>query len=101
MGYMYSCRAERVYPPFMAERGHLARCTMANADLFTSYGDRRGTRVKREALAKAVCVECPLRIECRDWATDTYQQGVWGGTNEIERGFLRSPKGGRFRAAAA
>jgi len=43
----------------------------------------------REAAAKAVCAGCPFRLECRRWATDTLQQGIWGGTDETERAMAR------------
>lgn len=80
-------RAVRAYPVFIAKgRG---ACGDADPDLFTGYGDRGQNRRKREAVAKAVCAGCPFRLECRRWATDTLQQGIWGGTDETERAMAR------------
>jgi WhiB family redox-sensing transcriptional regulator len=40
--------------------------------------------------AKAVCEECPVKMECLDFAITTNQEyGVWGGTSEEERRVLR------------
>lgn len=40
--------------------------------------------------AKAVCVECPVRQECLEYAITTNQEyGIWGGTSEEERRVLR------------
>jgi WhiB family redox-sensing transcriptional regulator len=38
-----------------------------------------------EQRAKAVCVECPVRAECMDYAITNREVGVWGGTTESER----------------
>jgi WhiB family redox-sensing transcriptional regulator len=47
--------------------------------------------------AKAVCAQCPVRVECLDHALATAERfGVWGGTSERERRRLR-----RVRAAAS
>jgi WhiB family redox-sensing transcriptional regulator len=36
--------------------------------------------------AKAVCVHCPVRVECRAYALDQrVQHGVWGAMTERER----------------
>ncbi len=40
----------------------------------------------REREAKAICVVCPVRIECLEYAVRTREQhGIWGGLNEAER----------------
>lgn len=40
--------------------------------------------------AKTVCVECPVRQECLEYAITTNQEyGIWGGTSEEERRVLR------------
>ncbi len=50
--------------------------------------------------AKAVCAQCPVATDCRDWAIRTGQEdGVWGGLDEDElRRLRRRP---RAKAAAA
>ncbi len=36
--------------------------------------------------AKAVCVRCPVRQPCLDWALATRErEGVWGGCDERDR----------------
>lgn len=35
--------------------------------------------------ARAVCADCPIRLQCAHFAVDTRQSGVWGGT-EFDRG---------------
>jgi WhiB family redox-sensing transcriptional regulator len=40
----------------------------------------------REARAKAICQECPVRQECLHYALDVGEpHGIWGGLNESER----------------
>jgi WhiB family redox-sensing transcriptional regulator len=41
--------------------------------------------VVREGKARAVCAECPVLIECRDWAREHREYGFWGGESEEER----------------
>ncbi len=49
----------------------------------------RSVRAAREARAKAVCGRCPVRGECLAWAvTGQVRFGVYGGTNEVERGLM-------------
>lgn len=38
--------------------------------------------------AKAICSECPLKIQCLDYAVSARMQGIWGGTTEAERKLL-------------
>lgn len=55
--------------------------------------------------AKRICAECPVRLECLDYALTTYVEGagdrmkpmdgVWGGTSTEERAILRG--GGKRR----
>ena len=38
------------------------------------------------AIVKAICMRCPVRLECLDWALETREPfGVWGGYSESER----------------
>lgn len=43
-------------------------------------------------IAKRICAQCPVKLECRQWALDHREQhGVWGGLTEAERRrFLRT-----------
>ena len=54
-------------------------------------GERRDEREAREARAKMICAQCPVRIECRDYALAIREpHGIWGGLNEHERAELLS-----------
>lgn len=75
------------YPPFVAEAVTLP--CLVSPDLFTGYGDRGETRRARVQAAKLACADCPFRQRCKDWATETKQTGVWGGTDEFERAMTR------------
>jgi WhiB family redox-sensing transcriptional regulator len=35
--------------------------------------------------AKAICAQCPIRIQCLDYAVSAGMQGIWGGTTDSER----------------
>lgn len=48
--------------------------------------------------AKKVCLTCPVRAMCLEWALDTDEKwGVWGGKSERERRVIRADR----RKAAA
>jgi len=48
--------------------------------------EHRPERDAREAKAKAICAECPVRLPCLEWALATQEPyGVWGGYAEHER----------------
>ncbi|MGH8887529.1 MAG: WhiB family transcriptional regulator [Egibacteraceae bacterium] len=57
-----------------------------------------GPALDQAERAKAVCVDCPVRVECREWALATGQHdGVWGGLTEDERRQLRRQRGRQAR----
>jgi WhiB family redox-sensing transcriptional regulator len=64
-------------------------CRQFDPDLF--FPDGRGAAVAiQNAQAKEVCMGCPVRAVCLEWAIDTGQSaGVWGGMSEDERAPLR------------
>lgn len=39
--------------------------------------------------AKKICSTCPIQAMCLDWATQTQDEGVWGGQTPEERKTLR------------
>ena len=39
--------------------------------------------------AKKICSACPIQAMCLDWATQTQDEGVWGGLTAKERKTLR------------
>lgn len=50
--------------------------------------------------ALVICLRCPVRDTCRDEHLDE-PYGVWGGTTEDERAFLRRGTGRRVRGLLA
>jgi len=65
-----------------------AACRGPETSLFfpPSNTERREDRELREARAKAICWQCPVRIECLEHALHVGEaHGIWGGLNEHER----------------
>lgn len=57
-----------------------------------AYFEKRREKDAREAVAKAICMRCPVMAECREYALGVREaHGIWGGLNEMERrSLLRS-----------
>ena len=63
----------------------LASCARHTPDLFFPVGETGlgGTQI---AMAKRICIGCPVRQECLDYALVSNQRfGIWGGLTEEER----------------
>jgi WhiB family redox-sensing transcriptional regulator len=74
-----------------------ARCRGADATLFFSplVTETKQEKDAREAKAKAICAECPVRSQCLDFALNTREAyGIWGGLNETERRRLVARRAG-------
>jgi WhiB family transcriptional regulator, redox-sensing transcriptional regulator len=52
---------------------------------FAPPGERPEARERREAAARSLCLQCPVLIECRQWARRQREYGYWGGESEEER----------------
>ncbi len=53
---------------------------------FLAAGERGTAAMDREEEAKAVCRDCPVIAQCRQYAVDTREPyGVWGGLSPHER----------------
>ena len=66
-----------------------AACLDEDPELFFPVGTT-GPFLLQVERAKTVCMACPVRLECLDWALDTAQDaGVWGGLSEEERRAIR------------
>ena len=62
-----------------------ATCKGMDPDIFfPERGDHAGVRA-----AKAVCLNCPVKTDCRD-AHITEREGIWGGMSSRERRVYRS-----------
>ena len=76
----------------------LAVCRGTDPDLFFPVGTT-GQALVQIARAKEVCDECPVRVECLDYAIATNQDsGIWGGLDEEQRRSIRRLNAARQRA---
>ncbi len=67
----------------------LAACRGMDTDLFYPEGRGRALRT-RESIAKQICAQCPVALECRRAAAEMPERyGIWGGLTEGERGWSR------------
>jgi len=74
-----------------------AICRDTDPDLFFPVGTTGYALVQIDR-AKQVCGECPVKVDCLDYALETNQDsGIWGGTSEEERRNLRRRLAGRER----
>ena len=67
---------------------YYAACRGEDATYFfaPNYFERRSEKNAREAVAKALCGQCPVRLECLEYALEVHEtHGIWGGLNEMER----------------
>ena len=72
--------------PEAAWRGD-ARCRGTEAEVFYAPG----TDGPDSDVARAMCLGCPVRVQCLDFAVATGELfGVWGGTTPRERRRLAS-----------
>ncbi len=62
-------------------------CREADPLLFFHPQNERGSaRKRRERAAKVICMQCPVRMECADYAVRARESyGVWGGLSEEDR----------------
>jgi WhiB family redox-sensing transcriptional regulator len=48
--------------------------------------------------AKAMCAECPVMVQCRDYGiANNEQHGIWGGLDTIQRNKIRANKNRAMR----
>lgn len=52
---------------------------------FAPHAERPQARVRREAMARSICHECPVLAPCRDYARMNGEYGFWGGESEEDR----------------
>lgn len=78
-----------------------AACRHFPTELFFPIG--HGPRAQAQASqAKLVCNECPVRVECLDYALTTNAQfGVFGGMSEDERRRVRRSLSRQVRVTSA
>lgn len=62
-----------------------AVCRGLTALFFAHVGEASSQKNLREAKAKTVCDNCPVKIQCRKEARENREYGYWGGESEEER----------------
>jgi len=78
-----------------------AACRSTDPDVFFPRDDIQGRGYDVRA-AKRVCVGCPVRSQCLEFAlTARLEYGVWGGLTETERRSLRRSRQRKARRQAA
>ncbi|WP_349307491.1 WhiB family transcriptional regulator [Rhodococcus sp. IEGM 1305] len=67
-----------------------ARCRGMDINVFFPLDDEtRGDRLRRERVAKQICLGCPVLRECRSYAVASLEgSGIWGATSEVDRRYL-------------
>jgi hypothetical protein len=51
------------------------------------HEETRRARIAQENTAKAICVQCPVRRECLEYADQNdIREGIYGGMTPVERG---------------
>jgi WhiB family transcriptional regulator, redox-sensing transcriptional regulator len=66
-----------------------AACMHADPDLFFPVGTT-GPALRQIDEAKRVCLACPVRTPCLEWALGQgILSGIWAGTTEEERHAIR------------
>ena len=66
-----------------------ATCRSVSGDYWYPDGSAWEVRNKQE-VAKSICVDCPVRVECLAHAIDNSEpHGIWGGMTPKERRLLR------------
>lgn len=75
------------YPEF-----NNASCRSIGIDYY--FGEEYNTSPSaEEKMAKALCHQCPVFNECREWAIKHEEFGIWGGTNMRDRAKIRRERG--------
>lgn len=75
----------------------LAACRGADPNLFfpPQHQELKEERIAREAQAKAICAQCPVRRSCLEFALTTREpHGVWGGMSETDRRHIQEKQAG-------
>ena len=64
------------------------KCAETDPDIFFPDPEVPGSE-ERTRRAKRVCASCPYLDECKQWAIDNYEIGIWGGTTDSDRRGIR------------
>lgn len=89
--------------PTWAEQEWMAQamCKDQTDHFFAPHGEQADAREDREAIARSICMTCPVLLTCREYARTNREQGYWGAENDEERVEARRRSARRRPAAAA
>ncbi len=62
-----------------------AGCKGQTQHFFAPHGEQAEARESREAIARSICVRCPVLLACREYARRHREQGYWGAENDDQR----------------
>jgi WhiB family redox-sensing transcriptional regulator len=62
-----------------------AACRGLSHLFFPAPAERPQARDRREATAAAVCSDCRVQVDCRQFARENHEYGFWGGESEDQR----------------
>ena len=83
---------EGKYPEFLENLEIPVEITQGGACMGADSEQFFSENIAEIKQAREICVSCPLRAKCLDYATFAEEYGVWGGTTAGERKFLRAGK---------
>lgn len=73
------------YPDFFSKGP--TPCSQIDSELY--FPESQATRSAETLALKAICNECPYKVECLEWAVVNREDGIWGGTINSERAAMR------------
>ena len=80
--------AQQIAQPIEENWQIRAACRGPHATVFfpPAQFERKEDKLRREARAKEICVDCSVRSACLEYAIEIREpHGIWGGLNEVER----------------
>lgn len=100
MAGFYPTEGTGILPWFLLDTDAVPLCAETDPDSFFPkdyFDDENGksaaSSYENERSVKAICNECPLKLDCLMYAMTTGQHGIWGGTTENERRAIRRGRG--------
>jgi WhiB family redox-sensing transcriptional regulator len=69
---------------------HDGLCSQADPNAWFPEEFKGRGRWHQEQVAKSICIDCPVRTQCLEWALTNHEaHGIWGGMTAQERRHLR------------
>lgn len=107
MAGLHPTEGSGIIPWFLLKSDITPFCAETDPDAFFPkdyFDDADGSKppssaYENERAVKAICGDCPLKIDCLMYAITTGQQGIWGGTTEGERQAIRRGRGIKLQRA--